>query len=247
MRIIKQQAQFCTDKRKRLFSSAVGIEPVQWVDKFLGWVYNIAMNKKKNNGTIIPPETSTGLVALVHRLINTGLVALAKMMIKIAQAILSGQKTAPTIDDSWIDELIAWADANNISEKQFPRDRKEIVNRAKLDLTGNKLTQLPESIGHLHNLTMLVLGINNLTQLPESIGHLHNLTSLILGINNLTQLPESIGHLHNLNELDLYKNNLTQLPESIGHLRNLHRLDLRNNPIKKFPPELAHLNNIVEW
>ena len=83
------------------------------------------MNKKKNNGAIIPIETSTGLVALAQ----------AKVLIKTTQDILDARKTALAIDDSWIDELIAWANKNNISEKKFPRDRKEIVGLTELGLS----------------------------------------------------------------------------------------------------------------
>ena len=133
------------------------------------------MNEKKNNRTIIPIETSTGLGALAQ----------AKVLIKTTQDILDARKAALAIDASWIDELIAWANEHNISEEQFPRDRKEIVNLAALDLLGNRLTKLPESIGQLSNLTELHLRGNSLTELPESIGQIHNLTTLDLGYNNL--------------------------------------------------------------
>ena len=119
--------------------------------------------------------------------------AQAKVLIKTTQDILDARKAALAIDHSWIDELIAWANENNISEERFPRDREEIVNLTALNLQENRLAELPESIGQLHNLTTLNLGFNNLTELPESIGQLHNLTTLFLGGNKLTELPEFIG------------------------------------------------------
>jgi len=72
---------------------------------------------------------------------------------------------------------------------------------------------------------------NKLTQLPDGIGNLTNLTKLNFWDNKLTQLPESIGDLTKLRYLDLYSNQLTKLPESIGKLTNLTGLDLRYNYI----------------
>jgi internalin A len=46
----------------------------------------------------------------------------------------------------------------------------------KLDLSGQKLTELPDSIGELDLLLELDLSNNQLTCLPDSIGNLTKLT-----------------------------------------------------------------------
>jgi hypothetical protein len=79
----------------------------------------------------------------------------------------------------------------------------------KLDLYGNQLTCLPDSIGNLVNLQGLYLYSNQLTCLPDSIGNLVNLQKLYLTNNRLTNLPDSIGNLVNLQELWLYQNNFS--------------------------------------
>jgi len=77
-----------------------------------------------------------------------------------------------------------------------------------LDLSGNELTTLPESLGRLSQLTYLDLSGNELTTLPKSLGQLSQLTSLDLSRNELTTLPESLGKLTQLTSLDLLNNPL---------------------------------------
>ncbi len=115
-----------------------------------------------------------------------------------------------------------------------------------LDLSDNKLTQLPESVVKLQNLTSLYLANNQLTQLPESVVKLQNLTSLYLADNQLTQLPESLAKLQSLTSLNLGGNQLTQLPESVATLQNLTSLDLRGNQLTQLPESVATLQNLTE-
>ena len=147
--------------------------------------------------------------------------------------------------EQWLNELLIWADVHNISEKQLPRNKQTILAMKELDLSYNKLTELPESIGRLTNLTDLDLSDSNLTELPESIGKLTNLTWLNLSCNNLIKLPESIGKLTNLTWLDLIGNNLTKLPESIGKLTNLTWLNLSGNNLTKLPESIGKLTNLT--
>jgi Leucine-rich repeat (LRR) protein len=104
-----------------------------------------------------------------------------------------------------------------------------------LDLHGMELTELPESIGQLTQLTSLNLSSNQLTTLPDSLGQLTQLTSLNLSSNKLTTLPDSLGQLTHLTELDLSSNQLTTLPDSLGQLTWLHSLDVSNNRLATLP------------
>mgnify|MGYP001187658034 CR=1 FL=1 len=119
-------------------------------------------------------------------------------------------------------------------------------NLTELDLSGNKLTQLPPEIKELKNLTTLYLSFNQLTQLPPEITELKNLTTLILFENQLTQIPPEIAELKNLTRLVLSGNQLTQLPPEITELKNLTTLDLSGNPQIKLSPEITELKSLTE-
>jgi internalin A len=77
-----------------------------------------------------------------------------------------------------MNELIEWADINNISEDQMPRDKERLLALTKLDLINNQLTTFPDSLGQLTALTELDLSDNPLTDLPESIKQLTKLEVL---------------------------------------------------------------------
>jgi Leucine-rich repeat (LRR) protein len=116
--------------------------------------------------------------------------------------------------------------------------KERLVN---LNLTENRLTTLPNSIGGLAALKTLNLNDNKLTMLPECISELTQLHSLDLWGNGLNALPESMNTLTSLERLNLGYNYLTALPESIGELTALHYLDLSENQLTILPESMDRL------
>ncbi|MEH2165442.1 MAG: COR domain-containing protein, partial [Nostoc sp.] len=129
---------------------------------------------------------------------------------------------------------------------QIPEVIANLTNLTQLHLSYNQITQIPEVIANLTNLTQLHLSYNQITQIPEAIANLTNLTQLHLRNNQITQIPEAIANLTNLTQLVLRNNQITQIPEAIANLTNLTQLDLYNNQITQIPEAIAKLTNLTQ-
>ena len=128
-----------------------------------------------------------------------------------------------------------------------------------LDLAGNSITTLPETLGNLKALESLHLGStipelerrgfqngNSLSKLPENFGGMSNLRKLRLDENKLYELPESFGHLENLEWLELGQNLLTELPESFCCLTQLSYAQLSRNQLKSLPQNFGNLTSLID-
>ena len=147
---------------------------------------------------------------------------------------------------SWVEKNTSITMLNLSYNKltELPKSIRKITSLRKLELQYNQLTKLPKSIGKLTELELLDLQKNQLTKLPISIGNLTNLRELVLQENQLTKLPECIGKLESLKEAYISKNQLTELPESIGNLKSLEFLYLENNKLTELPESLSNLNSL---
>ena len=118
-----------------------------------------------------------------------------------------------------------------------------------LDLRNLGLTELPESIGELEQLSILRLGydrtkggrMNCLKALPQSIANLVHLQQLDLCFNQLVAVPEWFKGFSQLRVLDLSFNQLIQLPEWLGRFSQLQEIRVGNNHLKGLPQSLGNL------
>ena len=92
---------------------------------------------------------------------------------------------------------------------------------------------------------ILKLSHKNLTELPEEIGKLKNLTSLNLSDNEISEIPDVIAELKNLKYLNLNSNQISEIPDAIKKLKKLTVLKLRNNQIREIPKAIIFLENLV--
>jgi internalin A len=134
--------------------------------------------------------------------------------------------------------------SNQITE--IPEVVGKLSNLTQLNLSYNQITEIPEVVGKLSNLTQLNLRNNQITEIPEVVGKLSNLTQLYLSYNQITEIPEVVGKLSNLTQLDLSYNQITEIPEVVGKLSNLTQLDLSYNQITEIPEVVGKLSNLTQ-
>ena len=111
--------------------------------------------------------------------------------------------------------LWTWADEYGISEKDLPRNEVSLLTITELEICSDQITELPESIGYLHNLTHLALNCKALERLPESIGQLSQLERLTITSDEVKQLPESFARLTSLSSLNIPTHLSNQLPTTL--------------------------------
>ena len=108
-----------------------------------------------------------------------------------------------------------------------------------LDMTLNRLTDVPAALGAMNGLTRLQLGSNQIRLTSRSVGTLQDLTQLkILNLENnpLDRLPD-FSHFPALRGLYLKSTDISVWPRGLGELP-LERVDLRDNRLTEVPDDL---------
>ncbi|XP_035789195.1 protein flightless-1-like isoform X2 [Anopheles albimanus] len=139
---------------------------------------------------------------------------------------------------------------NKIKSHAIPSDLFELEELTTLDLSYNRLKEVPEGLEKTKSLLVLNLSNNQIEAIPPSL--FINLTDLLfldLSNNKLETLPPQTRRLSNLQTLILNNNplelfQLRQLPS----LQNLVCLQMRNTQrtINNFPSSLDSLSNLKE-
>ncbi|WP_429075012.1 leucine-rich repeat-containing protein kinase family protein [Aeromonas veronii] len=136
-----------------------------------------------------------------------------------------------------------------------------------LDLTGNRLSALPDELAGFGKLRIIFCSENRFTELPEVLGRCPALTMvgfkanriatvsakalpaglrwLILTDNAIERLPNELGQCDALQKLMLAGNRLRELPASLANCRNLELLRIAANRIERFPEWLLSLPRLA--
>ena len=127
-----------------------------------------------------------------------------------------------------------------------------------LDLSGNRLTALPEDLGRLKKLRVLFCSNNRFERLPPMLGDCAELSQvgfrgcglrevsaealppklrwLTLTDNRIESLPAAIGERPLLQKLMLAGNRLAAVPDSLAGAPNLELMRLSANRLERLPP-----------
>ncbi|EKE38579.1 hypothetical protein ENUP19_0079G0023 [Entamoeba nuttalli] len=121
-----------------------------------------------------------------------------------------------------------------------------LTSLVNLNLSRNKLEQIPDPISSCHELTLLNISFNSLRNIPPTIIELPQLKALILNNNNINTIPKGIGKCTGLTLLNLGENEMQEVPDYIKTCTNLVKLYLDNNDIRKVTPSISNLVSLKE-
>ncbi|KAG5204059.1 hypothetical protein JEQ12_002035 [Ovis aries] len=152
----------------------------------------------------------------------------------------TGTKVGHDQGDTGNVHLLSGIDLSKNRLVEVPMELCHFVSLEILNLYHNCIRVIPEAIINLQMLTYLNLSRNQLSALPACLCGLP-LKVLIASNNKLGSLPEEIGQLKQLMELDVSCNEITALPQQIGQLKSLRELNVRRNYLKVLPQELVDL------
>jgi Leucine-rich repeat (LRR) protein len=112
---------------------------------------------------------------------------------------------------------------------------------------GNGSGKVSKEIKKAKKSNILKYERKNLTDIPDSITDLSNLTNLSLAFNQLKTIPDSFQSLTSLKQLDLSHNQLSEFPDAIIALTQLERLVLNHNGIPSVPDLVTQLVKLKEF
>ncbi|RUS74537.1 hypothetical protein EGW08_017709, partial [Elysia chlorotica] len=113
-----------------------------------------------------------------------------------------------------------------------------LPNIKDLDMSCNKLEEIPEEIGLCGQLTSLNIFENYLKTLPDSLSKCTKMFRLFLDKNDMSELPLVVTRLKNLQRLYAQFLHMKSLPENIGDLTELRNLSLNGNCFSTLPDKV---------
>jgi hypothetical protein len=150
----------------------------------------------------------------------------------------------------------------------FPTEILDLADTLEiLDLSFNKLKQLPVDFKKLNHLRIAFFSDNLFEELPEVFGECPRLEMiglksnlikiisknslpphlrwLILTNNQITEIPKEIGSCYRLQKLALAGNLIEALPEELANCSNLELIRISANRIKTFPDFLLQMPRLA--
>ncbi|KAF4403127.1 hypothetical protein G4B88_027898 [Cannabis sativa] len=183
----------------------------------------------------------------LNRWRSTGIVALRDSKLKMFKSSTENLGCIAIIHDGSLLLLLYRFFSSTVDLLTFPEEVLNLERSVRtLDLTHNKIVDIPLDICKLINMQRLVLADNLIQSLPINLGKLQSLKVMTLDGNRISSLPDEFGQLVRLERLSISRNSLEYLPETIGSLRNLQLLDVSNNKLKSLPESIGSCFSLEE-
>lgn len=129
----------------------------------------------------------------------------------------------------------------------FPEHLGHLPSLRSLSLARNNLTELSQRFFmQFKLLDILDLSCNKLTQLPPAAGYLAKLTYFDVSGNALTFIPDTFVGMVSLKYLDLSYNKLPSLSVCFGRMKSLNTLKISYNVMTVLPPHLGSLRDTLQ-
>uniref|UniRef100_A0A665VXN4 Fibromodulin n=1 Tax=Echeneis naucrates TaxID=173247 RepID=A0A665VXN4_ECHNA len=135
--------------------------------------------------------------------------------------------------------------SHNKIEKVTPADLEGMDNLTILYLHDNAVTDMSTSLKALKSLTLLDLSGNKLTKVPEALPE--GLHQLYIEFNSIDSLPEGfLGRFTQLQYVRMAHNQLTDkgIPPNTFNVTGLVELDLSFNKLERIPPVSTTLHHL---
>lgn len=96
-----------------------------------------------------------------------------------------------------------------------------------LNISKNRLTDLPQQISVFKDLMVIDVSRNKLETFPVALCQTTQIRKLLLSRNLIPAIPACIGYYKQLTVLDIWDNPIRSLPEELMKVKTLKTIDLR--------------------
>jgi len=141
---------------------------------------------------------------------------------------------------SRLSKALRTVDVSNNKLHELPSMFSQFTNLKSLTVNNNRLETIPSFLANLTKLEMLSLSGNRISAIPDGLfSKLKNLTSLVMCNNRLGKFPVEICNLQKLDAVDLSGNHIDNIPDSLGSFQAIE-LNLNQNKLSSLPSSLCN-------
>lgn len=127
---------------------------------------------------------------------------------------------------------------------EFPREIFDLADSLEiLNLTGNKLSTLPDDLPRLKKLRILFCSENEFRHVPAVVGECESLSMVGFKANQI-ETVDAAAFPPRLRWLILTDNRIAELPPTLGQCTQLQKLMLSGNQLHQLPAEMAACTNL---